>query len=35
MLLKAAAAKAASDDEADLRDILRTGAIAAAPSSFG
>ena len=33
--LKAAAAKAASDDEADLKDILRTGTIAAAPAALG
>ena len=33
--LKAAAAKAASDDEANLRDILRTGTIAAAPAALG
>ena len=33
--LKAAAAKAATDDEADLKDILRTGTIAAAPTALG
>jgi hypothetical protein len=33
--LKAAAARAATDDEADLRDILTTGTIAAAPSALG
>ena len=32
--LKASAAKALSDDEADLKDILRTGAIASAPAAL-
>jgi len=32
--MAAAAAKAATDDEADLKDILRTGAIAAAPAAI-
>ena len=32
--MAAAAAKAATDDEADLKDILRTGAIAAAPRAI-
>jgi len=33
--LKASIAKGLSDDEADLKDILRTGAIAAAPQAIG
>ena len=33
--MAAAAAKAATDDEADLQDIFRTGAIAAAPTAIG
>ena len=33
--MAAAAAKAATDDEADLKDIFRTGAIAAAPTAIG
>ena len=32
--LKASAAKALSDDEADIKDILRTGAIASAPAAL-
>ena len=32
--MAAAAAKAATDDEADLKDIFRTGAIAAAPTAI-
>jgi len=33
--LTAAAAKGLSDDEADLKDILRTGTLAAAPQAIG
>ena len=33
--LKASIAKGLTDDEADLKDILRTGAIAAAPQAIG
>ena len=33
--LKASIAKGLSDDEADIKDILRTGAIAAAPQAVG
>ena len=33
--MAAAAAKAATDDEANLKDIFRTGAIAAAPTAIG
>ena len=33
--LKASITKGLSDDEADLKDILRTGAIAAAPQAIG
>ena len=33
--LKAALTKAATDDEADIKDILRTGAITAAPQAVG
>ena len=33
--MAAAATKAATDDEADLKDILRTGTLAAAPAAIG
>ena len=33
--MAAAATKGLTDDEADLKDILRTGAIAAAPAAIG
>ena len=33
--IKSALVKAATDDEADIKDILRTGAIAAAPQAIG
>ena len=33
--VKAALVRAATDDEADLKDVLRTGTLAAAPQAIG